>query len=501
MRGFVSSLRGQVILLIIFALLVAQAISLWLFVDERTLAVRAALGFEAADRAANIALLIHEAPVDLHPSILRAASSPLVRFDLAAIPAVDHEGHGRGKGIEKRIRTLMGSGFTAPIRVELHEIETELVSMPGIPQEMLEMHRDMLHDQLSTMEMRLSIALPSGQWLNVETRFHRPPLQWAWVSTLSFGITSALILILVLWFILTRLIGPLRNLSDAAERLGRGEEVEELDSTGPSEVRDLTKAFNRMQARLTRFVTDRTRLLAALGHDLRSPLTAIRVRAEMVEDDETRDRIVASVEEMQEMVDATLSFARGMATTEPSETVDLGQFVESLCHELTETGSHLDFEIPEGVFARVRATSLRRALRNVIENAVRYGAHAHISLTEQDASARILIADDGPGIATDDLEKVFEPFVRLETSRSRETGGTGLGLSIAKTIIQAHGGNISLENRPQGGLLAIIELPLEDEAYNFTERKTDEEHSAHIGTDDSNIGINALDGKLSRGNW
>lgn len=479
MRGFVGSLRGQVILLIIFALLIAQAVSLWLFVDERSLAVRAALGFEAADRAANIALLIHEAPADLHPSILRAASSPLVRFELTAKPSVDHEGRGRSRGIENRIRTLMGSDFTAPIRVELHEIDTQLVSVPGIPQEMLEMHREMLHDTLSTMEMRLSIALQSGQWLNVETRFHRPPLQWAWVSTLSFGITSAFILILALWFVLTRLIGPLRNLSNAAERLGRGEEVEELHPTGPSEVRDLTKAFNRMQARLTRFVTDRTRLLAALGHDLRSPLTAMRVRAEMVEDDETRERIVASVEEMQEMVDATLSFARGMATTEPSETVDLGRFVKNLCHELQETGSNLNLEMSEGLFARVRATSLRRALRNVIENAVRYGSIANISLLEQNGTARILIADDGPGIAMDALEKVFDPFVRLETSRSRETGGTGLGLSIAKTIIQAHGGSITLENRSKGGLLAIIDLPLEDETYNTQERKADEEHSSH----------------------
>lgn len=461
MRSFLGSLRGQVILLIIFALLIAQAVSLWLFVDERSLAVRAALGFEAADRAANIALLIHEAPVDLHPSILRAASSPLVRFELSAKPTVDHEGHGRGRGIENRIRTLMGNDFTAPIRVELHEIDTELISVPSIPQEMLEMHKKMLHDTLSTMEMRLSIALQTGQWLNVETRFHRPPLQWAWVSTVSFGVTSAFILILALWFVLARLIGPLRNLSDAAERLGRGEEVAELEPTGPSEVRNLTVAFNRMQARLTRFVTDRTRLLAALGHDLRSPLTAIRVRAEMVEDDETRERIVSSVEEMQEMVDATLSFARGMAKTEPSESVDLGKFVQSLYHEMLETGSNLDLVVLEGLLTRVRATSLRRALRNVIENAVRYGSIAHVSLAEQNGTARILIADEGPGIAADALEKVFEPFVRLETSRSRETGGTGLGLSIAKTIIQAHGGSISLENRPEGGLIATIELPLE----------------------------------------
>ncbi|WP_200832478.1 ATP-binding protein [Candidatus Halocynthiibacter alkanivorans] len=461
MRKFWSSLRGQVILLIVAALLAAQAVSLWLFVDERSQAVRAAIGLEAAGRSANIARLIEEAPEALHSSILRAADSPMVQFELAATPLVEHRDHDGNGTIGRQIRALVGDDFTREIRVELHRVGTDQMMMRDMSSGMMTMHKSMMQGQISEMEMRLSISLQSGQWLNVGTRYHQPPMQWPWMSALAFGGTAAAVLIVALWVLLTRLTGPLRALSVAAERLGRGEESAALVPAGPTEVRDLTGAFNRMQARLTRFVSERTRLLAALGHDLRSPLTAIRVRAEMVEDDETRERIVASVEEMQEMVDATLSFARGMATGEASQTVDLGACLDELCGELRETGCALTLEPTAGLAVRIRPTALRRALRNVIENAVRYGGSADIRLSRTGTSALIQIDDNGPGIPQDALERVFEPFVRLEVSRSRETGGTGLGLSIARSIVQAHGGEIGLENRAGGGLSATVELPLE----------------------------------------
>lgn len=462
MRGFAGSLRGQLILLIVTALVIAQAVSIWLFVDERSLAVRAALGLEAAGRAISIARLLDEAPPELRDAILRAADSPLVRFELGDRPLVDHRDHGPGRMAESRILGLMGGASEREIRIELHEIDNAMAPMAGVPPQMARMHRNMARGRLSVMEMRLSLALKSGQWLNVGTRIHRPPLQWPWLPAVSFGLSAAVLLIAVFWFVLTRLTGPLRNLSAAADRLGRGEDVEPLPATGPAEMRQLTNTFNRMQARLTRFVADRTRLLAALGHDLRSPLTALRVRAEMVDDDETRERMIASISEMQDMVDSTLAFARGMAISEPSETVDLAEFLDNLCGELNETGGDLSFTPDARPQVRARVNALRRALRNVIENALRYGGTARIGLSETDGVARISIADDGPGIPDDQLERVFDPFVRLESSRSRETGGTGLGLSIARTVIQAHGGEIRLQNRAGGGLTAYVELPLEN---------------------------------------
>jgi len=463
MRGFANSLRGQLILVAVAALFLAQAVSLWLFVDERSLAVRAAMGLETAGRAANIARLIEAAPAELHSSILRAANSPLVRFSIAPRPSVDHFDHGGSGAVASRIAALMGNETPTEVRVELHDIQADMLPMPGVPATMAQMHGAMAKSQLLATEMQLSIRLATGDWLNVETRFHRPPLQWPWFSAVSFGLTTVTVLIAGLWFVLSRLTGPLRKLSVAADRFGRGEDVDLLRVTGPSEIRDLTETFNRMQERLSRFVADRTHLLAALSHDLRSPLTAVRVRAEMVEDDETRERIVSSVEEMQDMVETTMSFARGMATAEASETVECGAFLDQLCTDLSETGSQVSLKSVDGLPIRIRTTAMRRAIRNVIENAVRYGNVAHVALAATPNGARISITDEGPGIPEDQLEKVFDPFVRLEKSRSRETGGTGLGLSIARTIIQAHGGSIQLRNTPKGGLSAIIDLPLDQQ--------------------------------------
>jgi signal transduction histidine kinase len=458
MPRLLDSLRGQLILLIIAALAVAQAVSLWLFVDERSLAVRAALGFEAAGRAANVARLIEEAPATLQSAILRAANSPLVRFDLSDAPAVDHDTHADGGAVEARVRGLLGETQTREIRVELHEVERGTMPMPHLAPEMAEMHLAMMRGTLSAIEMRLSIALTDGQWLNVGTRFERPPLQWPWVSILSFGITATIILVSVCWFLLTRLTGPLLRISRAADKLGRGENAGALLLRGPGEVRELTETFNRMQDRLTRFVADRTRLLAALGHDLRSPLAALRVRAEMVEEDESRDSLIASIEEMQEMVDATLSFAHGIASSEAYETVDLGTFLRLLKSDMLE-----DFVLDESerVSVRLRPRSLRRALRNIIDNAHRYGGAVTVTFRQDSDHAVITISDDGPGIPETDLEQVFEPYFRLEKSRSKETGGTGLGLSIARTIVRAHGGDVSLSNRREGGLVATVTLPLE----------------------------------------
>ncbi len=445
------------ILLVVAALSAAQLVSLWLFADERSLAVRAALGFEATGRAANVVRLIEEAPEDLHPSILRAANSPLVRFDLSERPTVEHSDHSDGGLVEARVRTLLDDNFSRDIRVELHQIRGQIPPLPRLSPDMGAMHSAMTQGELSAIEMNLSVAVAGGRWLNVGTRFERPPIQWPFYSMLTFALSAAAILIAVIWFVMTRLLGPLRRLVGAADRLGRGEDVQELPMVGPTEVQDLTLTFNRMQDRLTRFVADRTRLLAALGHDLRSPLTAMRVRAELVDEDETRDSLVASIEEMQSMVDATLTFARGLAGSEEPEIVNVGDFLEDLRGNMVVP---FELEGDPAYEARIRPHALRRALRNVIENAVRYGGGARVRHGVQDGDMAITVDDDGPGIPTTELERVFDPFFRLEQSRSLETGGHGLGLSIARTIIRAHGGDIMLKNRDEGGLRASIVIPL-----------------------------------------
>jgi len=469
---FLRSLRGQLILLLLGALVIAQVVALFFFVDERSLAIRAALGFEAAGRAASVARLLEEAPAELHGSILGAANSPLVRFEMLGAPLVERHNHQSGGPVEGRIRSLLDDPFSRDIRVDVHEVEASVLplphqtaQMPQMPQ-IPQMHQAMMRGELSAMEMSISIALEGGQWLNVGTRFARPPLQWAWGSTMTFVATAAVLLAAGFWFLMARITGPLRRLAVASERLGRGEDMETVEPTGPLEVRDLTAAFGIMQGRLTRFVEDRTRMLAAIGHDLRSPLTAMRVRTEMVDDDETRERLISSIEEMQGMLDATLSYARGVGDVEPSERAEIGQILDDLNHAMP-----VPFSLTPGPkrVLSIRPFAFRRALRNLIENAQRYGGEARVSYQSLDDAVVIRIADSGPGIPEDRLEDVFAPFQRLENSRSRDTGGHGLGLTIARSILRAHGGDLVLSNAPEGGLLAIITLPVTSDDTEFTD--------------------------------
>jgi signal transduction histidine kinase len=218
-----------------------------------------------------------------------------------------------------------------------------------------------------------------------------------------------------------------------------------------------------MQARLHRFVDDRTRMLAALGHDLRTPLTSLRLRAEFVADEELRDRMLSTIAEIQGMSEATLAFAREEATVESTRTVDLSALVASLCDDLAEIGCSVSFvEMPK-ISYRCRPDALRRAFRNLVENAVRYGDRARVSLVRNADTIEIVVEDDGPGIPDGATEQVFAPFFRLESSRNRETGGVGLGLSIARTIVRRHGGDIDLRNQATG-LRATVRLPLDNES-------------------------------------
>jgi signal transduction histidine kinase len=318
------------------------------------------------------------------------------------------------------------------------------------------MHEVMMAGRTDPIELTLSIRLAAGDWLNVRTMFHRPSLQLSPQALLPLVLMAAAVA-LVAWWTARRVVGPMRALAIGADRLGRGLEADPLPLAGPSEVQETTQAFNRMKDRLTRFVNERTHMLAALSHDLRSPLTAMRLRIEILDETEDSIRLKALVEEMQAMVEATLEFARGVAKAEPQSDVDLAALLADLVGDVGGERATLAPSPP--VTVTIRPQALIRALRNLLDNAVRYGSVALVTLTQEPGLAVITIADKGPGLPEDQLEAVFEPFVRLEGSRSRDTGGVGLGLAIARTIIQAHGGTVKLRNRREGGVEAVVTLP------------------------------------------
>ncbi|MEZ5747622.1 MAG: ATP-binding protein [Paracoccaceae bacterium] len=454
-RLFPQSLGGQLLVMLLLALAITQGLGLLLLTDERNRAVRAALGLEAAGRAANVALLLDSAPGDLHASILRAADSPLVRFDVGPSPEAPHDS-AEADQVLRQIRQILGEP-DREVRADVHALSVTPLSAPhAIPAAMRPMHEAMMAGRTEPVELTLSIHLASGDWLNVRTMFHRPGPQLSPQALLPLLLMAAAVA-LVAWWTARRVVGPMRALAVGADRLGRGLDADPLPLSGPSEVRETTQAFNRMKDRLTRFVNERTHMLAALSHDLRSPLTAMRLRIEMLDDTEDSIRLKALVEEMQAMVEATLEFARDVAKAEPAATVDLAALLGDLVGDVGGERATLAPSPPVPVMVRPQA--LNRALRNLIDNAVRYGGVAKVTLAQGPGMAVIKVADQGPGLPEDQLETVFEPFVRLEGSRNRDTGGVGLGLAIARTIIQAHGGTITLRNLPEGGLEAVVGLP------------------------------------------
>ena len=448
MRLVPHSLLGQLALLIVAAFLAAQVISVWIFADERGAAIRAAQRYETVERAAAVAQALDQAPRESRESILAAVNSRLVRFSVGDAPLV-----------ETRRMDLAALETGGDIRA------TEITVSPhdGRPAEppaaFAWLHKQMRAAGVAPVEFRISIPLAGGDWLNVQARFQRPNIQ---VPPALMGATllSLALLMAALWLGLGRITRPLRQLADAADGFGLDAPAPAMPRHGPREVRALSDALERMHARLTGMIADRTRMLAALGHDLRSPITALRVRAELVDDDETRERMAATLDEMQQMVDSTLAYARGVSTDQPMEVCDLALLVGELADELSETGPQIAVMSSEPVRAEIRRTAIRRALRNLMENAQRYGSGARMSVTQVGDRAEMLIEDEGPGIPEQDLEKVFDPFTRLETSRSRETGGIGLGLPIARAILRAHGGDVVLSNRAEGGLRATVHLPL-----------------------------------------
>jgi signal transduction histidine kinase len=259
-------------------------------------------------------------------------------------------------------------------------------------------------------------------------------------------------------YISRRVVSPLMALASSASIAARGGTATRVPEEGPDDVRNAAIAFNAMTDRVTRTLESQRQLLSAVGHDLRTPITAMRINLEFVQDEELRERLAANLEELQALTESVLSAARG-AGGESKRNIDLSALVESLCADLDDLGEPVTWRAHGPAPLACRPDEIRRAVRNLVENAVAYGRRAEVQLEETPAAYEIVVEDEGPGIPDTEHDRVFEPFVRLESSRNADTGGTGLGLTLVKAIAQGHGGGVTLENREQGGLRARLRLP------------------------------------------
>jgi signal transduction histidine kinase len=456
------SFGGQLIALLLAALVAAQAMSFIVLTDDRQAAVRAANRAGLLESMASITRVLQKTPPADREALAEAASTARIRYWVSeesatppgprsnqlALPALQFQRMFIQLREAPRLTVIDSrddndAGEPAPRR-------TEGVHGPpggGRP--------PMLGD---TFDVLASAPFSDGGWLNAQTRIRAEPVPIPWPSLVSSGLMAIAILVIV-GFIVSRATRPLAVLADRVGAFGRGAPSVTLPETGPREVRRLTAAFNLMQDRLARFIADRTRMLAAIGHDLRTPITSLKIRTELLDDEEAQQKMMATLDEMQRMTDATLAFAREDADAEPLRSVDLNALVESLSDDLAAMGKDVTFTGEARLPYPCRPTAFRRAIGNLVENAVRYGDRARVALKATPEGPLITVDDDGPGIPADRIEDVYKPFVRLETSRNRETGGAGLGLSIARSIILAHGGELALSNRKAGGLHVEIRLP------------------------------------------
>jgi signal transduction histidine kinase len=304
----------------------------------------------------------------------------------------------------------------------------------------------------------VGIRQPDGRWAVVQPQPAFGPDPWQVRIALWF-VLSALVMAPVAYVFARRLSTPIKRFADAAERLGRDPRAEPLQVTGPSEIGIAVRAFNDMQGRLRRYVEDRTAMVGAIAHDLRTPLTRLRFRIEALPDDQ-KAKMSADIDQMEAMISAALTFVRDASRPGERTPLELSSLLESLCDEMAETGASTEVESGEKVVLEGDPMALRRLFSNLLENAVKFGGRARARVFREAANAVVEIEDDGPGIPPADREKVFEPFYRREPSRSRQTGGIGLGLAVVRSIARGHGGDVDLVNRRGGGLTARVQLPL-----------------------------------------
>ena len=443
-RLWPQSLAGRTALVLLLALTAVQAAGLTIHALDRVDLQRFAQAREISARAISAWRTVIIAPPDRRgqmlaelelPQGLEASldTGPVARLDQPPIPPP----------IARMLRLdLLGGG---PPRFRPREVLTAWGERSPI--------------------FLVSLRLPSGEWLNLRISLP-PPRPWHSETFLIAFFAMTLAAGLLINWAVRRLTRPVRLLAEAAERLGRDVNAPPMAEQGPSEIAKAAHAFNTMAERIRRFVGDRTQMLAAIGHDLRTPITRLRLRAEFMDDDEQRRKMLSDLDEMEAMVAATLAFARDDSAGEPTVALDLAALCRTVVDEAADARPDLAeairYQGPERLVVQARPVALKRALANLVGNALLYGGAARLVVRAPNVPGGpvgLAVEDDGPGIPPDQLEAVFQPFRRLEASRNRETGGTGLGLPIARNIFRAHGGDVVLQNREAGGLIALATLP------------------------------------------
>ena len=435
---FPRNLTGQIALLLALALFAAQAINLALVLRERAEFRLAQATRPAAIRIADALDRAGERPLPADRGRVRRRSANPIPTRLERHPEVAEE-----------LRRQLGE-----LGVAARRIDTGIRPWQSEPSR----RRARVRGMRDGDTLMIAVEQADGSWVTTNAPWPRRDRRIVWALIGQTIIIYVLILLPILW-ITRRISRPLRGLASAARSFGPRSAPAALAVEGPGDVRDVIAAFNALTTRVTAMLDEKDRMLGAIGHDLRTPLAALRVRIESVEDDQDRARMADTIEEMSRTLDDILSLARLGRPSEAVTEVDLAALVDAVVEDFRDLGTDVAFEEADRLRMRLRPTLFRRAVRNLIENAVKYAGAAEVSIRALPDAVRVIVADRGPGIPADRMEAVFDPFTRLEGSRNRDTGGIGLGLALARAIVREAGGEITLANRHGGGLEAAIVLP------------------------------------------
>jgi signal transduction histidine kinase len=441
MTNFFRSMGGRVFLTLVLGIVASASLTWWLAFGERQRTIGQFREARATEQAEQFILTLDAIPAAGRPAFLSTARRFGLKAELVQESGMETQATKPEAGIARILSERLGEDFRL---MSLPTPQSECAAARSV----CETLRVRLRDQ---SEIRLTI-LPRGPL---------PPPRMDFVIYLALFICS----IAVLAYLVSRMtMRPLKQLARAAEDLGHNIDHPPLIQQGASEIRQATAAFNAMQARIRDHIRQRTQMLAAITHDLQTPLTRLRLRLEKVGNPELRDKLIEDLSQTQAIVREGLDLARSIDSTEALQPLALDSLLDSVCSDAIEAGQIATLQGKTGVSIMARPMALRRCLTNLVDNAFKYGHAAYISAQREAvngvAGVCIIIRDKGPGIPSDQLQKVFEPFYRLETSRSRQTGGTGLGFTIARNIAEQHGGSITLANSEQGGLEAMLFLPI-----------------------------------------
>ena len=432
MRLLPRSLFGRLILLMAGGLILAQLIGAAMHMAERQRMISTTINAEFAQRVAAVYRAIDNQPSSERSRLAQLLSSPRQQLSIESSSPITPENDSVENEFLQRVRQALGMTIT---------LKPVITPRPGV------------------FAFDLYLKLTAGDWLRIRGQAPQEIFASPLYHFMTLGLMLLLVFILV-WLAVRMTVRPLTDLAKAARALGDNLKSPPLPENGPLEVRAAAQAFNAMQQHIRSSIEERERFLAAVSHDLKTPVTRLRLRSEMLQDPGLRERFVRDLDEMQGMLGSALDFLHGKAVDEDIQRLDLTALLESMVDDYADIGENIHLQAPESLLLEGRPQALRRAIGNLIDNGLKYGSKVSVEAVQDSGTLRITIDDAGPGLPENELERVFEPFYRLESSRSRETGGVGLGLAIVRQVARGHGGDVVLENRAGGGLRAVLSLPL-----------------------------------------